>query len=351
MGHFARNCAKPRDQDQRPRREEKQKRKTSDAKPQGSFSAHLEKWCGSVKSGVNDNKEKEVVTEAYGKPFTCKVNMLGMTVDAMIDTGSVVSIVPLGLLLEAKKNRVDLDSLVTMMGNGNSQKVVDASGNAMRFLMLIATEVDVQGAGRARVQQAGDQEQKNISGGIIRAAHRHVIPPGGISSVPVSGDTNEEECIFWSENDRIASGVLKKEFDGAPKSIEIGNVVAVVADQDWLVELRKDENFGSVIEAIEEQREEEVTLARYGRKLTSADFEISNGKLRLIREDGSKVNVIPESKRRELFEEAHHGLMGGHFGSRKMLLQLEKIAFWPGMKQDIAKWCRGMPNVLCQQQP
>ncbi|KAK6017926.1 hypothetical protein OSTOST_16543 [Ostertagia ostertagi] len=163
-----------------------------------------------------------------------------MVIDAMIDTGSVVSIVPLGLLLEAKEKKIDLDSLVTIMGDGNSQRVVDASGNAMSFLMLIATEVNVQGAGQARVQlhiqrskdkivllgtnalqalnihiQLGEpivetrtQDENGECGGPVRAIHRHVIPAGGISTVPVSG-AGVDECIFWSNNDRISSGVLK----------------------------------------------------------------------------------------------------------------------------------------------
>ncbi|KAK6027430.1 hypothetical protein OSTOST_06538, partial [Ostertagia ostertagi] len=138
--------------------------------------------------------------------------MLGMVIDAMIDTGSVVSIVPLGLLLEAKEEK-------------------DRSGQS---------EVNVQGAGQARVQlhiqrskdkivllgtnalqalnihiQVGEpivetrtQDENGECGGPVRAIHRHVIPAGGISTVPVSG-AGVDECIFWSNNDRISSGVLK----------------------------------------------------------------------------------------------------------------------------------------------
>ncbi|KAK6011348.1 zinc knuckle [Ostertagia ostertagi] len=147
MGHYARNCPNANAQVSPPH-SNRQKRKSYEEKPVGSFSAHLEKWCGAV---VNENN-KEVMTEAYGKPLICRVQMLGMTVDAMVDTGSVVSIVPLGVLLEAKNRRIDLDQLVTIMGDGNSQRVMDASGNTMSFLMLIATEVNVQGAGQACVQ-------------------------------------------------------------------------------------------------------------------------------------------------------------------------------------------------------
>ncbi|KAK6018224.1 hypothetical protein OSTOST_16202 [Ostertagia ostertagi] len=116
------------------------------------------------------------------------------------------------------------------------------SGNAMSFLMLIATEVNVQGAGQARVQLHIQRSKDNVvllgtnalqalniriqlgepiaelrtedgngeCGGTVRAIHRHVIPAGGISTVPISGlKSGLDECIFWSTNDRISSGVLK----------------------------------------------------------------------------------------------------------------------------------------------
>ncbi|KAK6018225.1 zinc knuckle [Ostertagia ostertagi] len=94
MGHYARNCPRHNVQEQPPHTDDRQKRKLNERKISGSFSAHLEKWCSAVTS--QDRKTH------MGNPFLCKVHMLGMVVDAMIDTGSVVSIVPLRPTIEGK---------------------------------------------------------------------------------------------------------------------------------------------------------------------------------------------------------------------------------------------------------
>ncbi|EYB94572.1 hypothetical protein Y032_0170g268 [Ancylostoma ceylanicum] len=121
-------------------------------------------------------------------------------------------------------------------------------------------------------------------------------------------------------------------------------VVCAVQESEWLAELRQDPYFSPVISAIENKRDEEVKLPRHEKLLSSADFLIEGGKLKLIREDGSAVSVVPQSRRRELFDESHSGVLGGHFHARKMFRTLRKVVFWPGMYQDLVSWCRS-----CQQ--
>uniref|UniRef100_A0A0N4VSB0 RNA-directed DNA polymerase n=1 Tax=Haemonchus placei TaxID=6290 RepID=A0A0N4VSB0_HAEPC len=135
--------------------------------------------------------------------------------------------------------------------------------------------------------------------------------------------------------DALSRGTLSEHDMGIAKHAE-EKVVALVRDSDWLQ--NNDQDFKLIIESIEARKEDDIPIRHHGRKLTSADFEISDGRLRLIRENGSRVNVIPRNKRRELFTEVHHGTMGGHFNARKMSSQLEKAAYWLGMKQDVAKW-------------
>ncbi|KAK6059827.1 hypothetical protein COOONC_02518 [Cooperia oncophora] len=95
-----------------------------------------------------------------------------------------------------------------------------------------------------------------------------------------------------------------------------------------------------VIQAVENRREEEVRLPKYGRKLSSLDFVIENGQLMLISEEGSFLPIVPQSRRHEVFKEAHNGALGGHFHARKMYDQLSKTVFWPGMYRDLVRWCR-----------
>ncbi|KAK6061723.1 hypothetical protein COOONC_00613 [Cooperia oncophora] len=87
-------------------------------------------------------------------------------------------------------------------------------------------------------------------------------------------------------------------------------------------------------------REEEVRLPKYGWKLSSLDFVIENGQLMLISEEGSFLPIVPQSRRHEVFKEAHNGALGGHFHARKMYDQLSKTVFWPRMYRDLVRWCR-----------
>ncbi|RCN27353.1 hypothetical protein ANCCAN_26913 [Ancylostoma caninum] len=112
-----------------------------------TFSTHLKSWCCKIKR-VRSAKPNS----AYGGPCLCNIEIFGIKAKALIDTGSVITIIPLGLLKRAMEQGADLDNMVTMMGNGSDSQVYDASGNPMSFLMLIAATVSVEGAGTARVQ-------------------------------------------------------------------------------------------------------------------------------------------------------------------------------------------------------
>lgn len=72
-----------------------------------------------------------------------------------------------------------------------------------------------------------------------------------------------------------------------------------------------------------------------------ADFVVEDRDLKLIREDGTAVPVVPESKRKPMFEEAHNGCLAGHLSARKICRILKRIVFWPTMEKDVAMWVRG----------
>ncbi|KAK6029436.1 hypothetical protein OSTOST_04450 [Ostertagia ostertagi] len=52
------------------------------------------------------------------------------------------------------------------------------------------------------------------------------------------------------------------------------------------------------------------------------------------------AKVVPKSRRRAVFEEAHAGVLAGHFNARKIFQRLRKEVFWEGMRQDITLWCK-----------
>ena len=49
--------------------------------------------------------------------------------------------------------------------------------------------------------------------------------------------------------------------------------------------------------------------------------------------------VVPASKRQELMQYFHDIPSGGHMGSEKTLSRLRQTFYWPGMKEDVVKFC------------
>ena len=69
--------------------------------------------------------------------------------------------------------------------------------------------------------------------------------------------------------------------------------------------------------------------------------------------------VVPTVHRREVLELAHDLPVSGHLGVRKTYNRVLQHFFWPGLKQDVAKWCKechtcqlgGKPNQNIPQAP
>ena len=47
-----------------------------------------------------------------------------------------------------------------------------------------------------------------------------------------------------------------------------------------------------------------------------------------------------QSLRHQLFTHTHAGPLAAHLGSQRMLAQLRRLYYWPGMRRDIDAWCR-----------
>jgi len=78
-----------------------------------------------------------------------------------------------------------------------------------------------------------------------------------------------------------------------------------------------------------------------GRKLWSMRPSIILQNQVLVRRDGDAVQlVVPQSLRHKLFTHTHAGPLAAHLGSQRMLAQLRRLYYWPGMRKDIDAWCR-----------
>ena len=50
--------------------------------------------------------------------------------------------------------------------------------------------------------------------------------------------------------------------------------------------------------------------------------------------------VVPHQIKKKLFEMVHAGPLFAHWGMQKPYLQMKLAYCWPGMKRDIAQWCK-----------
>ncbi|KAK6009174.1 integrase core domain protein [Ostertagia ostertagi] len=124
-------------------------------------------------------------------------------------------------------------------------------------------------------------------------------------------------------------------------------VAAAAEEPEWTTELRQNPGYAEVIANLENGKlDKDVMIPELFQKYKVADFVMDQGYLALL--DNCLVRrVVPMSKRRAVFEEAHSGLLAGHFGPKKLIRQLSKRLFWETMKRDITQWSQECRECLC----
>ncbi|KAK6056897.1 zinc knuckle [Cooperia oncophora] len=247
-GHLAADCRKREKPSNHKYRENGHNRNYNDTRNNAaggsSLVTELDRWCKTVQRKGEDPK---LQSGAVGKPSTCEVEIFGITAKALVDTGSVISIIPVGLLKRVREQGADLDAKAHIVGDGKQRRLFDASGNAMSFLSEIKTEVMVIGASTAcvhmHVQQSNDDTLLLGSGDfsetdpqMVQHATRNgfanhpcshaaysdrrvVVGPGKVATVKISGGFSKGACIFWSKNPRIESGVCQVDEGRAELSV------------------------------------------------------------------------------------------------------------------------------------
>ena len=49
--------------------------------------------------------------------------------------------------------------------------------------------------------------------------------------------------------------------------------------------------------------------------------------------------VAPASVRKDVMRMAHDGVTSGHLGRDKTLAHVRQVVYWPGMGENVARWC------------
>ena len=75
--------------------------------------------------------------------------------------------------------------------------------------------------------------------------------------------------------------------------------------------------------------------------LTKSQYTIVDDVLYRVESDKTLRVIPPTAQREKLFHEAHEGKFGAHLRDVKIHGELSRHYWWPGMRSDIIRWCKG----------
>jgi len=162
-------------------------------------------------------------------------------------------------------------------------------------------------------------------------------------------------CPGASANDRPTHIPWVDEINRAddavgPWSVHLLEIAPELTDVDVATLQDEDEVFGFVKSMLSQGYNPTLddlrALPLEGRKLWSMRPTIILQNQVLVRQDGDAVQlVVPQSLRHQLSSHTHAGPLAAHLGSERMLAQLRRLYYWPGMRKDIDAWCRQCEDV------
>ncbi|EYC36599.1 hypothetical protein Y032_0877g2818, partial [Ancylostoma ceylanicum] len=121
-------------------------------------------------------------------------------------------------------------------------------------------------------------------------------------------------------------------------------VASTTEESDWTRELREHPTYGQIMSDLEEGKlSGMVKSPGTSRTYRVADFVINRGFL----ENDQLRKIVPPSKRKDVFNGAHHGMLAGHFGAKKIFRELSKRLFWESMRRDIILWIEECRDCFC----
>ncbi|KIH43556.1 zinc knuckle, partial [Ancylostoma duodenale] len=145
-GHLARECPK--------RRFEENERVKNSSQKEDSVSAIINKARNLAVKSVHTN------AGLVGKRLVVRAKLMGKEIPALLDTGSMISVVPVRILQDAQKRGYDVDRLKVL--KMKSDKVNDASNNAMTFVGAVRINVEIEGQKRAVAFHISRDDQNEL---------------------------------------------------------------------------------------------------------------------------------------------------------------------------------------------
>uniref|UniRef100_A0A7I5E5B3 RNA-directed DNA polymerase n=1 Tax=Haemonchus contortus TaxID=6289 RepID=A0A7I5E5B3_HAECO len=193
-----------------------------------------------VKTHTQSRRED---AQAIGKLMRRNIRLLGLTAPALIDSGSMVSIIPINLLEKAQEKGYEVDTLPTLT-ESEVGPVYDASGNEMEIVGAVTVEAELEGGRRTKLvlhitplpqdevllgmnalEKLGVQisitngeedglrwkSDSNLTANKeAKVIRRTYVPSRAIAIVEVDCEGVEaDERILWTRRKDVASGIFK----------------------------------------------------------------------------------------------------------------------------------------------
>uniref|UniRef100_A0A7I4YW91 Gag-pol polyprotein n=1 Tax=Haemonchus contortus TaxID=6289 RepID=A0A7I4YW91_HAECO len=134
--------------------------------------------------------------QAIGKLMRRNIRLLGLTAPALIDSGSMVSIIPINLLEKAQEKGYEVDTLPTIT-ESEVGPVYDASGNEMERVGAVTAEAELEGGRRTKlVLHIMPLPQDEVLSGMNALAK-----PG----VQISITNGEEDELRWKSDSNLTA--------------------------------------------------------------------------------------------------------------------------------------------------
>ena len=123
-----------------------------------------------------------------------------------------------------------------------------------------------------------------------------------------------------------------------------------------------DVKIGYVLQALERNSKPSATslqgCAPATRRLIQLwdQLEVHNGLLYRCFVDTSTEKshlqlIVPACFRKEVLQELHAGVVGGHLGQDKTLSHLKERFYWPGHWSDVNDWCQTCATCVTRKTP
>ena len=144
-----------------------------------------------------------------------------------------------------------------------------------------------------------------------------------------------------TDKDRRETEAVVAHVEGTPRETSISPSGAPSpADETLADRQRSDPELLNIIQYLDEgmlpQEEKDARQV----VLIAGQFTVIDKVLYHLAKDHSLRVVLAKGDRKRLFRETHDGKFGGHLRENKVYGIIERHYWWPGMRKDIASWCR-----------